>query len=529
MFISAILKLSYTGVLYRTPGKKTMTILEKIKKYMRRLQWKLTFSYATVTLGTLVLTVLILGVLLFTTILAPHELIPPDLWVNIIREQIPPVWRYVLSQTPVDTDLVRLMAKEGFSDESGFQVSHFNLLRVGDLQFTARMMGQANYLIVDNNGVLLGISSTGWVSEDAVGKPLDRNILPGLEGPLTNALSGEVDPDRLFENIIPYEKFYFTFPIFSDPETGQDVLGAVVIYVESIPTESDLASNSANLVIRSMLIFILAVGLIGIIFGYISAKGMSRRLGYITSVTDEWSKGKFEKTLKDSDGDEISQLVDHLNHMSEQLQQLLARSQEIAALEERNRLARDLHDSAKQEAFAASFQIGAALTLIEDDPQKSLNHLHEAENLIDSVRREMTNIIYELRPPSSNSDQFNKTLEEYCLDWAHQTGIHTITKIEGSENFSLESNQSIYRIMQEALSNVARHSSAKNVEVFLKVFKDSVEFSISDDGIGFDPHQYYEGMGLGSMVERTESLGGKLVIQSKPGQGTKVCVTLPNE
>ena len=113
---------------------------------------------------------------------------------------------------------------------------------------------------------------------------------------------------------------------------------------------------------------------------------MVSRLERVSQVTDAWSQGDFSEFIMDPVGDEISQLAVRLNQMAEQLQQFLKRSQEIAVSEERNRLARDLHDSAKQEALAASFHLGTALTLFERDPKSAKSHLVEADNLVDSVR-----------------------------------------------------------------------------------------------------------------------------------------------
>jgi len=198
-----------------------------------------------------------------------------------------------------------------------FQVSYFDLLRVGDLQLTAQMMGQANILIIDPDGFLLGTSNPNWVSMDAVGQPLDMEVLPGLEIPLNTALGGEIDIDRLFVSIIPYEKFYFAVPIFAEPEDPQRVLAVGVIYVETLPTKGDLAANTSLLVTRSVLIFLLVAGLIGTIFGYLTAKGMAKRLQRISQVTDSWSQGDFSQFIEDTAGDEISQLTIRLSNMAE--------------------------------------------------------------------------------------------------------------------------------------------------------------------------------------------------------------------
>jgi signal transduction histidine kinase len=222
-------------------------------------------------------------------------------------------------------------------------------------------------------------------------------------------------------------------------------------------------------------------------------------------------------------------MTERLNQMAKQLQQFLKRSQAIAVSEERNRLARDLHDSAKQEALAASFHLGTALTLFERDPQSAKSHLVEADNLVDSVRGELTDLIHELRPPAMNGARFDETINEYIIEWAHQTGIEANLKVDGFIDLPLEIKQAIYRIMQEALANVTRHSSANRVDITMSFNKNLVVFCISDDGVGFDIQLQYTGMGLDSMRERVESLEGDLSIESKPDQGTKVCVTIPIE
>jgi len=204
---------------------------------------------------------------------------------------------------------------------------------------------------------------------------------------------------------------------------------------------------------------------------------------------------------------------------------LYEQAQQAAALEERNRLARELHDSAKQQALAASFQLGTAITLFDRDPQAARRHLMEADNLVDSVRRELTDLIHELRPPTMNEGDFAETLHEYAIEWAHQNGIDVDVKIHGRNELALEIEQTLYRIMQEALANVARHSSASSVDVLLSYDTDAVRLTITDDGCGFDTSRQHDGMGLRSMGERTASLNGDFAVESSPGQGTAISVT----
>jgi NarL family two-component system sensor histidine kinase LiaS len=281
------------------------------------------------------------------------------------------------------------------------------------------------------------------------------------------------------------------------------------------------------LVSISLLVFLLAAGLVGTIFGSLTAKGMVKRLQRVSSASEAWSEGDFSEFIEDSTGDEISQLAHRLNRMAEQLQSLLTRRQAMAISEERNRLARDLHDSAKQQALAASFQLGTAITLFEREPQAAREHLMEADALVDEVRKELTDLIHELRPQTMDGQNLAEVLREYAVDWAHRTGIEIEVDVQEQDLLPLESEQTLYRIAQEALANVARHSAANHVDLLLSDEDGVVTMEITDDGCGFDPRGEHAGMGLVSMRERAEALKGEFVIESEPGRGTRISVTLP--
>jgi NarL family two-component system sensor histidine kinase LiaS len=213
--------------------------------------------------------------------------------------------------------------------------------------------------------------------------------------------------------------------------------------------------------------------------------------------------------------------------MAVDLKGLMEKRQEIAVYEERNRLARELHDSAKQQAFAASFQLGSAIEHYEIDPEEGKRHLLEAEKLVDSVRRELIDLIHELRPPAMSGRCLDETLNDYAIEWAHQNNIEVNFDANGRKEIPLEVKQSLYRILQEILSNTARHSQAKQVDIKLDYDTNTVELSIRDDGVGFEPQESHKGMGLKSITERTEASGGDLIIESAPGSGTKISVRFP--
>lgn len=500
--------------------------LKRINATFRRLQWKLTFSYTGVTLGSLLIAVFVLGYLLFARVFIPLDiyrvLLTPKDWYRILNQTSVPFLRIVLEQEPLDQELITFAMSQ-----SDLQITNFDILQIGDFQVRLRTVGQGTAILVDSNGTLLGTTNPELFNADEMGKPLNEGILPGLENTLTRALNGESNPDNLIIPLEPDRSFMFSLPIFDG--AGQNVLGVLILQLEHLPTSNDIPSNLWMLLVRSVAVLLLAAGFIGTLFGALTANGIVSRLGQISQVTDAWSQGDFSEFIEDHAGDEISQLVGQLNRMAEQLQRFIIRSKEMVISEERSRLARDLHDSAKQEALAASFHLGTALTLIESDPKSAKDHLTEADNLVNSVRTELTDLIHELRPPSMNGRQFDETLHEYLIEWAHQSGIDTDLRVEGSLDMSLEIKQAIYRIMQEALANIARHSAAENVEVSLSYLDNRVELRVRDDGKGFDPLEQHVGMGLDSMRERAEALEGNFKIESSAGQGTLVQVSMPIE
>jgi signal transduction histidine kinase len=506
-------------------GSETM-FLDQVGRSFRRLQWKLTLSYTAVTMGSLFVVVLILGYLLFSRAFIPikvyNRLLTPEEWIRIIIENDAGLVQSIYTQEPINTDLIGALLQGG-----ELTITELDLLQIGDFQIRLMTKAQGSTILLDHEGILLGVNNPSFVPGAVVGQPLDRATFPGLDGALTAALNGEIDPEKVFITLEPHERFYFAIPVTD--EDGQEVLGAVIIYIHHLPTASDIPETLTQLLGRSVLILLLAAGVVGTIFGAMTARGMVKRLERVSQVTGSWSQGDFSEFIEDPVGDEISQLAVRLNHMAEQLQQFLKRGQEMAVSEERNRLARDLHDSAKQEALAASFHLGTALTLFEREPESAKSHLVEADSLVDSVRVELTDLILELRPPFTNGTRFDETLNEYIIEWAHQTGITATFKVDGFVDLSLEIKQAIYRILQEALANVTRHSSADKVDVSLHFGDHSVEFCLNDDGVGFDIQQHYDGMGLDSMRERVESLSGDFKLESEPGLGTKICITIPVE
>jgi len=277
----------------------------------------------------------------------------------------------------------------------------------------------------------------------------------------------------------------------------------------------------------SLLIFVLIAALAGTLFGYLAARRPVHRLNQLSEATLAWSQGDFTTLVDDPSRDELGHLSQRLNDMALQLEQLLVTHHELAVVEERNRLARELHDSVKQQAFAAAAQVSGVRSLMKRDPEAADAHLEEAEHLIYELRQELTSLILELRPAALEGKGLATALRDYVADWARQNTIIPDVIIQGARSVPLEIEQPVFRIAQEALANVARHSSAKTVKIYLIYTNGDLELTIIDDGQGFQVEKSQNGYGLRSMQERIETLGGKINVESIPGKGTTVACTVP--
>ena len=206
--------------------------------------------------------------------------------------------------------------------------------------------------------------------------------------------------------------------------------------------------------------------------------------------------------------------------------ELFEQTKDLAVMEERNRLARDLHDSAKQKAFAALAQLGTARGILNGHGNGVTMHLNEAENLVTDVIQELTFLVQEIYPLALQEKGLVTTLREHIFEWENRNDTIVQLMTRDERRLPLEVEQALYRITQEALANVARHSHARRVDMSLVYNGDSVQLSVSDDGCGFDVSTKH-GMGLRSIRERVSSIRGTVQIQSAPGHGTRLLVQVP--
>jgi signal transduction histidine kinase len=264
------------------------------------------------------------------------------------------------------------------------------------------------------------------------------------------------------------------------------------------------------------ILIVSVIALIGVVTGALISANLRSRVVRIATAAESWSQGDFSAPIRDRSSDELGQLARDLNRMAEQIQTLLASREALAVVEERNRLARDLHDTVKQHVFANALLVRAARKQLDRDPEAARARLQEAEHLAEQTQQELINLIAALRPAALADKGLLGLLRTYAEEWSQRTEISVDLRAQGARPTPLDTEEAFYRVAQEALTNVARHSDASHVEIQLTWTDETLEMIVLDDGRGFAIEEAEgKGLGLASMRERVEALGGALSVMRR--------------
>jgi PAS domain S-box-containing protein len=199
-----------------------------------------------------------------------------------------------------------------------------------------------------------------------------------------------------------------------------------------------------------------------------------------------------------------------------------------AALEERQKLARELHDSVSQALYAIALNASSVAELLPSEAGKARDLVGDVLRLADAGLAEMRALIFELRPESLETEGLAGAIEKQVAAVQARHNLLVKTRLCLEPDVSLAIKEAMYRIAQEALHNIVKHARASTIELVLEERAAQLELCITDDGKGFDPSATFAGhLGLHSMRERAAALGGTLDIQSTSGQGTRVSVQMP--
>ena len=281
-----------------------------------------------------------------------------------------------------------------------------------------------------------------------------------------------------------------------------------------------------------------------------------RRLSGLAEAMDDVGHGEFQGDLPESPDDEIGRLSAAFNRMVDQVERrdeentalserLKERAEErgqllerliVAQEEERKRVARELHDDLGQILSSTALSVEVAQKAMENNPSDASEHLARANNLIADATDRMYDLILGLLPSILDDLGLLAALRAHAARTLEPEGIEFEISTSGlSDRLPPHLETALFRIFQEAISNIVRHAGASTVTMSIGAENSILEAKVVDDGIGFDPEAFdangidKRGLGILGMRERAALVGGEIKIESRPGRGTEmhIIITLP--
>lgn len=326
-------------------------------------------------------------------------------------------------------------------------------------------------------------------------------------------------------------------------ETGWTL--SIAVPLSELSSESDVVSrsiyNDGRTTVRNTLLAMTGLYLIVIFISiWLSYRYLNRPLRQLLRGVRAVTSGDMNVTVPVTSQDELGELAESFNQMTGELnsrsQQLSQTSNElkikeaqlkVATLEERQRLARELHDSVSQTLYGIALGARTARTQLERDPAKVAEPLDYVLSLAEAGLAEMRALIFELRPESLQNEGLLGALTKVSDAVRTRHKLDIVTSFCSEPDISLDAKEMLYRITQEAIYNVIKHASATRIEITLMMKDGKLILEVRDNGKGFDPQGSFPGhLGLQSMRERVANCNGELLIISQPGQGTTVKVEL---
>lgn len=264
-----------------------------------------------------------------------------------------------------------------------------------------------------------------------------------------------------------------------------------------------------------------------LLLGLVVSWSFIRPVRRIDSVVGAIAGGDFNQRAEVPNRDEFGTLANNINKMSLELANLYTQAEELAAAQERNRLARDLHDSVVQSIFSMTLIIESVRILLQRDSSRVAPYLEKLQELAQRSLDEMRSLIQHLHTSPVGEHGLARALQDHLTALKRRDNLTVDLRIEGDRALQSEQAEGLFRIAQEALNNVIKHAQTDSAKVTLRIEDRQVSLLIEDRGVGFvsSPGESVgEGFGMASMRERAKLLGGTLVVESSPGEGTRVLV-----
>ncbi len=223
-------------------------------------------------------------------------------------------------------------------------------------------------------------------------------------------------------------------------------------------------------------------------------------------------------------------------HEYQSLYRLYMREARHAISEERTRIALDIHDGLVQTLAGLRYKLDMCREFLPVDPARCKRALHETQQVLKSAIEEARQVVFSLKPLHFDRLDLHTALKHYAKSYAKQYQIATVVGVHGSERtLSAKTKIFLFRIVQEALSNVQKHAGASRVRVRVAIERTRLTATVRDNGRGFDlpevsaSPEKWASLGLKGMTERARLLGGRAHIETTPGQGTTISIDIPTK
>ena len=233
----------------------------------------------------------------------------------------------------------------------------------------------------------------------------------------------------------------------------------------------------------------------------------------------------YKKHLEELVRDRTAELLQANLKLQEETTERKRAREEAAVMEERSRLARELHDSVSQSLYSLTLFAETGRQLVEKGDLENLRIcFSEIVSSSQVILKEMRLLMFDLRPAALEEEGLMGALQKRLDSVEQRSGVKSELHVDGEVKLTRELEEGLYRIAQEALNNSLKYSSAKKVMIHMTFKDETVEMIVSDDGVGFDSESILikGGIGLTNMKERAAKLGGSLAVSSTPGKGTKI-------
>ena len=205
-----------------------------------------------------------------------------------------------------------------------------------------------------------------------------------------------------------------------------------------------------------------------------------------------------------------------------------AQQAELTAVEERSRIAREIHDGIAQSIYMLSLSLETCSDVAREERHDLKERLGNLVNLSKETLLEVRHYIFDLKPYLAGEKGVSSMVENQVREFNMVAGVRTTLETEGEERqLPVPVATCLYRVSQEALANAFKHARASEVWVLLEFIPDGVQLTVRDDGQGFDGATSRSGHGLHNMRQRAEEVGGSFRLDCAPGEGTQVVVRLP--